>query len=188
MMHTFRALLPGKTAMGQFVYKPKPIPSGFPKTKSGAPDSTGVVAPKSAPEAADVHDAESRAARKREWAEATKISQQRHALLAKLRNGEVSRESIDPAELLILDEVARVEREQTSAKRGRIVSKFGRMIGLSGLATLFASVSSVSTVDNACMRVAAHPTAVKVALATGGVGLMVAGVLLIIWGAYHWFL
>jgi hypothetical protein len=176
--------------MGQFVYKPKPIPSGFPKTKSGAPDSKDVVAPKSSPEAVDatLQDAENRAARRREWAEANNVSKQRHALLAKLQNGEVSRESIDPAELLILDEVARVEREQTSAKRGRIMSKFGKVIGLSGLSTLFASVASVSTVSNACMRVATHPSAAKLAMAMGAVGLMVAGVLLIIWSAYRWFL
>lgn len=100
----------------------------------------------------------------------------------------MSREAIDPAELLILDQVARVEREQLSKKRGGIMSKFGRMSLLSGLGTLFTSVASVSTVGNACVRVATHPTALKIAIAAGGLGLAVVGVLFLIWGAYRWFL
>lgn len=107
--------------MGQFLHKPKPTQAGFPKAKSASPDSKDVAARNSPSEVSDtsLQEAESRAARKREWVEATQISERRHALLAKLQSGEVSRESIDPAELLILDELARVLREQTSAKRGR---------------------------------------------------------------------
>ena len=173
--------------MSKFVYKPKPTAAGLPKGKLGRHDLKGAVASTSASEAvnAALNDAESRAERKREWAEATRISERRHALLARLRNGEVTREAIDPAELLILDEVARVEREQTSATRGRIMSKVGTVMTFSGFPTLLAGMASVS---NACMRVAAHPTALKIVIAAGGAGLMVAGVLLLIWGANRWFL
>ena len=176
--------------MGQFLHKPKPTHAGFPKAKLASPGSKGVAARNSSSEVSDtsLQEAESRAARKREWVEATQISERRHALLAKLQSGEVSRESIDPAELLILDELARVLREQTSAKRGRAVFKLGEIVGLSGLLTVLTSLASVSTVSNACMRIATHPSALKIAIATGGVGLLVAGVLLVTWGANRWVL
>ena len=176
--------------MGQFLHKPKPTQSGFPKAKSASPDSKGVVNQNSPPEVAvtPLQETERRAAAlKREWVNAAKVSEQRHAQLAKLQSGEVSREFIDPAELLILDELARVQREQTSAKRGRAVLKLGKAFGLSGLLTIFASLASVSTVGNACARIATHPSALRMALTIGGVGLLVAGVL-VIWGANRWFL
>ncbi|MCO5097882.1 MAG: hypothetical protein M9884_10480 [Rhodocyclaceae bacterium] len=116
------------------------------------------------------------ASRRMRWAQAVKLSRDRRRLLEELRSGKIARDSINAAELEILDAIQRVEHGN---KLEAWVSRFAG----TGISAWIASIiSSATAFSGSCAnQVLKYPLLLKMGAVAGVLGIVALVVAVGLW-------